>query len=498
METKHATAPANCLTSRLREEVRHHVFVTFGKQDGPEPRHLLRREGFLGLYDLPLVRDWAFWTTLGWGILAALSLGFGKNNPGLPRWGNVLLGAPTFMVLFGVVPTSGRRIFRKRVARNKERQLQHPRLSEFELDERNPTSESNIASEPEVVGERNAGGESPARRTEPPVQLKTEPQELKQEPLVVTAASSENLIDLNSFRISEPPPITKPSIAASSTTDMPSLELARTLLPYPIARAARAIQRAGDMRERYEEMLSAGEAVSITLGVSIVSCLSNAFLGSPAFEELRMAFISRGVAEGHWVELIASTFGVLKGRDEVLPGLTEALKPGKGGSGLVADLKVLLEERNRWAHGSRPRSSFESEKRMAEMKPALERILDRCSFLANSPWYLTEASAYQRREGRFAITAAIAMGDHPEFGRTEFESQIPLANETFYIMTPERVWDLTPFVVNRYCEICLQPEILYADRLDQRDGVALKSFARGHVVFDTELKEDLMAVLASA
>ncbi len=39
-------------------------------------------------------------------MLAILSVGFGKNSPGLPRWANVVLRTLTFTVLFGVVPTA--------------------------------------------------------------------------------------------------------------------------------------------------------------------------------------------------------------------------------------------------------------------------------------------------------------------------------------------------------------------------------------------------------
>lgn len=43
------------------------------------------------------------------------------------------------------------------------------------------------------------------------------------------------------------------------------------------------------------------------------------------------------------------------------------------------------------------------------------------------------------------------MGDHPEFERTTFVSGMPLADDTFYALTPTGALDLTPFIVMRYC-----------------------------------------------
>jgi hypothetical protein len=49
------------------------------------------------------------------------------------------------------------------------------------------------------------------------------------------------------------------------------------------------------------------------------------------------------------------------------------------------------------------------------------------------------------------VIAELAMGDHPEFERTTFVSGMPLADDTFYALTPTGALDLTPFIVMRYC-----------------------------------------------
>jgi hypothetical protein len=79
------------------------------------------------------------------------------------------------------------------------------------------------------------------------------------------------------------------------------------------------------------------------------------------------------------------------------------------------------------------------------------------------------------------------MSDHPEFESRDMALRTPLANDTFYVLMEPHVLDLTPFLVIRYCPLCRQPEVCYADRLDPDKGVSLKSVARGHQIFDAEL-----------
>ena len=292
-------------------------------------------------------------------------------------------------------------------------------------------------------------------------------------------------------------PVAVSPLKANDIVGSVELESARMRFQYPIARAARAIQVAADRRDEYEGVLALGEAIAITLGASITAGLRDITEDVPAFQALQAAFLARGVAEGHWINVIGATFSLIKGRSEVMLGLEKALQPGPRGSGLVADLKCLVEERNRWAHGARPRTPIEAELRLAEIAVPLKNTLDRCSFLAESPWLLTTASSYSRRQGDFLIAAAAAMGDHPDFQRQEFTSNTPLANGTFYLMSADGAVDLTPLIVMQYCDKCHQQELCYADRLDARDGVAFKSFARGHVIFDHTLDDEIRTILDS-
>jgi hypothetical protein len=275
-----------------------------------------------------------------------------------------------------------------------------------------------------------------------------------------------------------------------------SLTAARRSLHYPIARAARAIQLAPDRPAQYEAVLDAAEALTVTLGISATAWLCATGKSVPSITDMYGAFLRGGVSQGRWLAVLNDARPIVA-RDDGVDGLAKALQRRKGGAGLPADLEVLLQERNRWAHGARPRTAVEAGLRVLEIGPALEDALESALPFASAPWLLTQSSSFQRK-GTFSVSALRVMGDHPEFERTRFESGAPLLDETFYLMTALGPIDLTPLVVMRYCNTCHRPEVCYADRIDNRHGVALKGFASGHVIFDSTLVGDVQALLGSS
>ncbi len=206
--------------------------------------------------------------------------------------------------------------------------------------------------------------------------------------------------------------------------------------------------------------------------------------------KLGEAYVGRGVTSGHWHEVLRTAREASVTHMNALPGLLAGVRQEKGGRGLLSELRLLLEERNRWAHGAGPQNPADAANRVATLLPALEGALVRAKFLAEIPWVLVRSGSYRRVQSVFAVTVGRAMGDHPEFEAQQITSPIPLADDTFYALTPAGPIDLTPFVVIRYCDICQQPEVCHADRL-MPEGVALKSFGRGHVIFDPGLEEEL-------
>ena len=180
----------------------------------------------------------------------------------------------------------------------------------------------------------------------------------------------------------------------------------------------------------------------------------------------------------------------VKTHGQPFDGSAEALRLAKGGSGLLHDLKLLLQERNLSAHGGRPRNHIQAGSRLLDLTPSLEDAVTRAAPLADADWIFVESSSFGR-DGLFHINALKVMGDHPEFERIEFRSSHPLVDRDLYFASTSGYINLTPYAVMRYCNRCKESELCYADRVDERKGVVLKSFANGHEIFDPQLAADL-------
>ena len=285
---------------------------------------------------------------------------------------------------------------------------------------------------------------------------------------------------------------------SSAVRESEALSRARTSLPYPIARAARAVQLSTDMKDTYEATLRCAEAVSIVLGITATAWARDNDITTPDLEQLKEALRGRGASQGHWQKAAKSVERPMYQHPAEIPGMVDAFKTGKGGTGLVADLRELVEERNLWAHGGGPHSRVEAAERLSGLEPVLERVLDKVGFLSGTPWILVTDVKLRRRERDFHVQAARAMGDHPDFDYQELTTSQPLAEDVIYLLTPHGLLDLTPLVVMRQCPTCHQREVAYADRIDRLNGVALKTFDRGHLLFDPNLTDEMLALVSRA
>jgi hypothetical protein len=466
---------------------RHDVTVSSPEWQTPPPRLPKRRNALLRYYDLPIYADWTAWSTLFWTALGGLSVGLSNEQdpsaPTMPNWVGGPLAAVLLGFLFGLAPAMIRLALRRRRAGRRS-----------------------AAATPIDYVQRSAMGAGPpppvAPTARPPMASAVPPSDRRPVPPPPPQASTPPPADATTpptrpSRWQQFAPISSTPVGALDVDAMArsvSLSNARQALHYPIARAARAIQLAADRRVQYEAILEAGEALTVTLGISVTAWLRATGVAAPSLADLYVGFVRGGVSQGRWLAVLNDVRSIVANDNDVLAGLREATLRGKGGSGLLADLDVLLQERNRWAHGARPRSAIEAGLRVLEIGPALERAIDKVLPFAQSPWLLTQTSSFQR-DRMFSVSALRAMGDHPEFERTHFESATPLLDETFYLITSRGPIDLTPLVVMRYCETCRQPEVCYADKLDDKHGLALKTFANGHVIFDPDLAPDLRTLL---
>jgi hypothetical protein len=432
----------------------------------PQP-HPRRRNGFLKLYDLPIYLDWIAWLTAFWVVISPIAIADEPNSKSnLPIWADALLATAIFVGMFGILPAYIRLAYRRLRWRQKmarggmplpASEPQHPFVSAPPV---SPVEPSTRADAP------------PARMSSAPTGPSTAPAVRGPEPSAVVLGRD--------LEHSEP------------------LRAARNSLQFPIARAAREVQLASDHREQYDAILRAAEALTVTLAISITAAFRATGDSLTPFSSLRSAYLERGVSLGHWLAVIKAAAKPVAGRAEPLPGMLEALRLGKGGTGLVPALDALVEERNRWAHGAGPRNNVEAGTRLGHLGSAIEDALARVAFLRQHPWVLVSSSSYRRGPQQFAITAADIMADHPDFERSYFSSSVPLADGVVYMMTANGAVDLTPFVVMRDCPECQQSELCYADRVYENRGLSLKSFARGHVMYDIDLVPELHNLFVSA
>ncbi|WP_143052501.1 hypothetical protein [Streptomyces sp. cf386] len=451
----------------------------------PAPRSK-RRNAVLALYDSPVHRDWAFWMTVGWGLLTAVSIPSGDQPTELPVWLDTLLAVLTFVILFGVFPTWLRLLVRRWLARRRDR------------------SPHSFAGAPPGAADR-AAAPSARRPTAPPVttppQPRTEPARRRPPPPRTQSPHQQR-------EASEPQRVQQSVPLAKDDTKPPSTSAvwvdARNKMPHPVARALRTLQQANTSKEQYEALLDAAEILAISVSVTAAALLRGKSGGSEGSEEsgrrnlstLRSALLAGGGATfGTWTNWLEALRPFAASHPDVVPGLPNALRGDLHTTGLVDHLNALRTERNRAAHGDRPQSAGESTVRVAEIRPHLEQALIKAEFLTRLPWLLTVSCSYRPRSDTFDVVAHHVMGDHPDFERREFTWPDPVANDVFYVLSAEGPVTLSPFVASLFCPQCRQMEVCYSARAAKNTGPAtLKSFARGHTVHSPDLGDEIRSL----
>lgn len=404
------------------------------------------------VFDRPVFKDWAFWHGIGWGLAMAVSTIVEPIEGSTTPWLDVPgMGVMTFFMIGW--PVAGARRLLRGARKIGRRGAEAP---------------------PPIVksDERQWAGPTPEAPPEP----STPPPPPPPPPPRVVAI---------------PPPIPLSGYRGGDLPESQALTRARRDFPYPVARAARAVQTSQDPLEQYQYLLDLGEALTLALGMLSASWLRQLAPTDPSLETLYRAYLVRGVSQGHWHEVIKAAERMMAKSDAGVPGFVDGVRSRKGQPGVVETLKDILAERNRAAHGARPHNRAEAAAQNAELAPIAESTVARSDFLADSPWALVEGVSLRRNDRRWNVRIRRAMGDHPDFDAQTQVLDQPLANDTFYVMVGPEPLDLTPMLVMRYCDQCRQPEVCHADRVDEKAGVSLKSFARGHQVFDRDLVQEV-------
>jgi hypothetical protein len=418
-----------------------------------------RRNAVLRLYDAPLYRDWAFWHTVGWGLIAGISIPTtppAEPSP-LPLWLDTLLAIITMVLTFGIVPAWLRLLFRRWQWHRRQRPSVVASV---------PPPEADLSSSDSPLT-------TPDRRSGPNAEEGT-------------------------ARIG----------VQRTVWNAELLTQARSTLPHPVARAVRTLQQAHTPRDQYEALLDAAETLTVTICVTAAALLLEQSEtpsdgqqhpqapGRRNLSRLRKAYL-RGAMFGTWTTWLDGLRSLATTHPHLTAGLQAALQGPPDAPGIVEHLNSLREERNRAAHGDKPKSGPEFALRVSESAPHLERALDQAQFLRDVPWLYTVSCVYQPRSRSFDIVADHAMGDHPDFERRTFVWDRPVGNEIFYLLGPEGPVPLSPFVANLLCPQCRQVEVSYAYKFAQSSHVAVfKSFGRGHEITSAELGDELRSLPA--
>ena len=448
------------------------------------------------------------WWTLLWAVTSFLAILTSPESTttGLPSVLDALLAAVVMTGLFAVIPTAVRLQLRRWIWQRRERRRADTVGARTPAEQSNGTTATQAGSPP--AQSKHSSQNRPVvpptgpghREGQPPPDLSTEAPEPEESP--GEKGPPERLIDRSRI-IHEPPGrVSPPTVAPPAprtgshefVTDSPELRRAREL-HYPLARHVRSIRAAPDASSRYVAALETAEVLAMVLGMSAAAWLNHVGILPHALSRLGEAY-ERGVAFGVWLDLSKQVARQAANRHDA-PSALAAFSDAETKTRL-GQLDVLVQERNRYAHGHRPRSDAEAERRLTEVLPALATALDGAAQLEQMPWVVTESSSFQVHDRTFDVTGRRAMSDHPAFERGRWNVASPLADDRVYIMSDRTgPIDLTPFVVIRTCDTCLTEELFHSARLPKAGGTELKSFTSSHGVTDRSLDGEIRALKAS-
>lgn len=462
-----------------------------------------RSNAILWLYDSPWYRDWLAVLTLLW--LAFSVLGFvasvatptsDPNHNSLPAAAAVFLFLMACVLIVAIVRRGVRSSRRKTRAYSEvspatriDKTRAPPPVSEetaqSDVEQSAQTaSEGNLAppsSGPAAVPNLNAT-ESP-----PPDEVDSDASPPVPESLSAQEPTSPPGVSL----YTEMPETALGSSGHWSASSSKIFAEAQQSMPYPLARMVRKLIQAHDPEKQREQFVDAQRILAVALGsLAMAWCREQGRISSQmdAFLE---AIFDRGVTEGMWLSAAQAAGKTPHSDGFMIPGMTEALSPAKGGNQLINDAMSLAQWRTSWAHGRDPVTPLELAEWVADFGQLYERVLAAAQFLAAADWVIVDNCAWQKRQKRFLVQAQRAMGAHPDFDTITFFSATPVAEDCVYVLTKSGPIDLTPFIVVRDCPTCQQTEVLYANVVHPSTGVMLTSFATHHVINDQSLVADL-------
>ena len=451
------------------------------------PRHLL------GVFRRPLWRDWTFWLGVGLAIGLFCDTAFGSRPTGQTHTAHGAVDglevAVVGFLVFGMGVAGIRRLLGVALSRRRSAPATTG-LGTLLPEPQYASAPSASASRPsgvsdEIDADRTPAGQQPATSGPTPRGAR--------QTAAWTAATNRSPQGASPMG----QPAAQAPQAASPDAWTAESAVLRDLLPHPLARALRLTQQQHDALEEYKAILEGAEYLMIVLGITGLAWLRNVGRATPGVPQFIDSF-ERGTTAGAWLALATD---IARGsKFDWTPNFEpyrQALRLQKGVTGLETNLRLIVQERNRWAHLAGPRNVADAERRLDEfLRDAWRSAIAGSRFLADTPWFMPTHGAYRAKTHDFAIQGLSLIGEHPDFDPHTLLFKTPLEDNRLVALAADEELRLWPLCQRRPCAKCQQDELFYVDGRASGKSISLKSLDRGHSITTTDTYQDVDEALA--
>ena len=204
----------------------------------------------MGAFDRPVIKDWAFWHGIAWAVGIGIS---GAVDPPAdstsPVWVDALgMAAVAFFMIGWPVA-----LVRRALRRSRARRIHQPRGGSLPISTPRP-HRPDVGASPASAHEQPA---PPAPTTQPapppptgqPAPPPSAPWPIPPQPRVQPTPTAPKSQPAPTASPGPAPPVPLSGYAGTALHESDALSAARTKLPYPVARAARAVQTTQDPLE---------------------------------------------------------------------------------------------------------------------------------------------------------------------------------------------------------------------------------------------------------
>ncbi|MCY4519142.1 MAG: hypothetical protein OXB99_18075, partial [Acidimicrobiaceae bacterium] len=238
--------------------------------------------------------------------------------------------------------------------------------------------------------------------------------------------------------------------------------------PYQIAQLARDFRLSAIIGRPLDAGLLLAEAIVRSLGTIAAAAMTSA--KSEQLASTLKHFPRGGISMGRWLSILRGAQGA-----SALLAYPELDGVHFTKHGVGALLNQCVEIRNRRAHASGVKTPAEEDEMLEELKPVLNEILDRSTWLSQYEFLSVESCNYVR--ARHEVKARRINGSHPDWEPIVVPVSEPVEPNHLYLDTPttSSLLSLHPFALVKFCPKCKGNELFVLDRIRNGDTGVAKS-----------------------